>query len=235
MGAKILVVDDEKEVRTFLSRALGEIEGFSVEVAETAEEALQKIESVTFDLVLVDFKLPNMDGLQLITEIVNSKSEILTVLMTGQADIDSAVEAMKRGASDYLTKPFNLDEMLLRLRRVLQEKKRFVSIKTYPKRCSFSWEKIGEMKENQIEFWAGDGLTRLRIVEVIERERSIYMITREGKKTWPLKFQKLEEVHNKIHRREIGLLAYEIDKYIPTWGNYVSGLLKYLGCEKVLM
>ena len=91
------------------------------------------------------------------------------------------------------------------------------------------------MKENRIEFWAGDGLTRLRIVEVIERERSIYMITREGKKTWPLKFQKLEEVHNKIHRREIGLLAYEIDKYIPTWGNYVSGLLKYLGCEKVLM
>jgi hypothetical protein len=72
-------------------------------------------------------------------------------------------------------------------------------------------------------------------VEVIERERSIYMITREGKKTWPLKFQKLEEVHNKIHRREIGLLAYEIDKHIPTWGNYVSGLLKYLGCEKVLM
>ncbi len=58
MGAKILVVDDEKKVTTFLSRVLGEIEGFFVEVAETAEEALQKIESVTFDLVLVGFKLP---------------------------------------------------------------------------------------------------------------------------------------------------------------------------------
>ena len=234
MRKKILVVDDDKQVRGYLSRALSEAGGFSVEVAETAEEALQKIQNVMFDLVLVDFKLPDMDGLQLITEIVNSKPEILTVLITGHSSIDSAVEAMKRGASDYLTKPFDLDEMLIRLRRVLEEKKRFVSIKNYPHGCSFSWEKIEEMKDNQTEFWAGDGLTRLRIVDVSERERTIYMITREGKKTWPLNFQKLGEVHNRIHRREIALLAYEIDKYIPTWGNYVSGLLKYLGCEKVL-
>jgi hypothetical protein len=60
------------------------------------------------------------------------------------------------------------------------------------------------------------------------------MITREGKKTWPLDFQKLEEVHNKIHRGEIAFLAYEIDRCIPTWGNYVSGLLRHLGCEEVL-
>lgn len=235
MGTKILVVDDDEEVRAVLFRTLSEVGGFSVEVAGTAEEALQKIESATFDLVLVDFKLPEMDGLQLITEIVNSKPEILIVMMTGRASIDSAVEAMKRGASDYLTKPIDLDEMFVRLRRVLEEKKRFVRIKKHPKGCLFSWEKIEEMKDSQIEFWAGDGLTRLRIVEVSEREGNIYMVTQEGKKTWPLKFQKLDEVHNKVHRREIALLAYEIDRYIPTWGNYVSGLLKYLGCEEALM
>src|SRR4030043_1956822 len=104
----------------------------------------------------------------------------------------------------------------------------------HPHGCSFGWEKIKEMKDNQIEFWAGDGFTRLRIVDVNERDETIYMITREGKKTWPLDFQKLEEVHNRIHRREIALLAYEIDKAIPMWGNYVSGLFKYLGCEEVL-
>jgi DNA-binding response OmpR family regulator len=234
MAAKILVIDDDKQVRGYLSRMLSEVGGFSVEVARTAEEGLQKIQSVMFDLVLVDLRLPDMDGLQLITEIVNSKPEILTVLITGHASIDSAVEALKRGASDYLTKPFNLDELLARLRRVLLEKKRFAGIRNYSQGCSFSWEKIKEMKDNQIEFWAGDGFSRLRIVDVSERERSIYMITREGKKTWPLDFQKLEEVHDKIHQREIALLAYEIDRYIPTWGNYVSGLLKYLGCEKVL-
>ena len=234
MGAKILVVDDDRQVRGYLSKTLSEVAGFSVEVAETAGEALQKLQSVMFDLVLVDLKLPDMDGLQLITEIVNSKPEILTVLITGYGSSDSAVEAMKRGASDYLTKPFNLDDMVARLRKVLLEKKRFASIKHHAHQCSFSWEKIKEMKENQIEFWAGDGFTRLRIVDVSEREETIYMTTREGKKTWPLDFQKLGEVHNRIHRREVALLAYEIDRYIPTWGNYVSGLLKYLGCEKVL-
>jgi DNA-binding response OmpR family regulator len=234
MGTKILVVDDEEQVRTYLSKVLSTTGDFSVEVAETAEEALEKIQSGVFDLVLVDLKLPKMDGLQLITEIVNFKPEILTVLITGRASIDSAVEAMKRGASDYITKPFDHDDMLARLRRVLQEKKRFVSIKKYQQGCSFSWEKIEEMKDNQTEFWAGDGFTRVRIVDTSPKGRFIYMVTREGSKTWPLKFQKLEEVHNKVHRGEIPILAYEIDKYIPTWGNYVSGLFKYLGCEKAL-
>jgi hypothetical protein len=70
-------------------------------------------------------------------------------------------------------------------------------------------------------------------VEVSDREGILHMITTEGKLTWPLRFQKLEEVHNRIHRREINVLAYEIEKHIPTWGNYVAGLLKYLGCDRV--
>lgn len=232
MRTTILVVDDEEQVRTFLSRALVEIGGFSVELAESAEEALQKIQNGVFDLALVDFKLPGMDGLQLITEIVKSKPRILTILLTGHADIDSAVEAMKRGASDYMTKPVDLDEMLVRIRRVLEERSRFSSIKNYPLQCSFSWERIKEMRGNQTEFWAGDGSTRLRIVDISERDATIFMITQDGKITWPLRREKLEEIHKRIHQREIALLAYEIDKYIPTWGNYVSGLLKYLGCDK---
>ena len=233
MEAKILVVDDEKEVTTFLSRALREIGGFSVEVAETAEGALQKIRNTMFDLVLVDFKLPDMDGLQLITEIVKSRPKTLTVLLTGYASIESAVEAMKRGASDYLTKPVDLEKLVACLLKVLEEKKRFVSIKNHPLQCSFGLEKIKEMRDAQTEFWAGDGLTRLRIVDVSERDGNIFMITQDGKKTWPLRYQRLEEIHSMIHRREIALRAYEIDRHIPTWGNYVSGLLEYLGCDKV--
>ena len=228
----ILVVDDDDHFRTFVSKALTEMGRYSVEEAESAEEALQKIGRVAFDLVLVDLRLPNMDGLQLITRIVDSKPEILTILITGHADIDSAVDAMKKGASDYLTKPFELEELLTRVRRVLEEKRRFVSISDQPRGCSFSWKKLKEMKDNQVEFWAGDGFTRLRIVEVSDREEIIHMITTEGKLTWPLRFEKLEDLHNRVHRREIGLMAYEIEKIIPTWGNYVSGLLRYLGCDK---
>ena len=102
-----------------------------------------------------------------------------------------------------------------------------------PPSCSFSWEKIREMKETGTEFWAGDGLNRLRIVEAIERDRTIYMMNQAGKKTWPVRFEKLEEVHARIHKGEVSLMAYEIDKLIPTWGNYIMGFFKFLGCEQV--
>jgi len=100
-------------------------------------------------------------------------------------------------------------------------------------KCSFSWEKLKEMKENKIEFWAGDGLNLLRIVEIDEKRKSFYVVNQSGKITWPLKFQKLEEVHNKIHSGGITLPSYEIDKLVPTWGNYIAGLFKYFGCDKV--
>jgi hypothetical protein len=98
--------------------------------------------------------------------------------------------------------------------------------------CSFSWEKIKEMKDQDIKFWAADGLNQLRIVGIDERQKTFYMVNQSGKMTWPLRYEKLEEVHNKIHSGEITLLSYEIDRLIPTWGNYMSGLFRYFGCDK---
>src|SRR4030067_2649496 len=131
MQSRILVVDDEKEIREFLSKALTRIAGFHVEVAEDGDDALKKIEQDKLDLILTDLKMPRMDGLKLITEIAKTKPEILTVLMTGHGTIDSALEAMKRGASDYLTKPLNIDELIVRLSKVLEEKQRFVRLKDF--------------------------------------------------------------------------------------------------------
>jgi hypothetical protein len=104
-------------------------------------------------------------------------------------------------------------------------------IEIVPK-CSFSWEKIKEMKDQDIKFWAADGLNQLRIVGIDEKQKSFYVINQSGKITWPLKYGKLEEVHNKFHKGEIPLLSYEIDRLVPTWGNYISGLFKYFGCDK---
>ncbi|HXX33185.1 MAG TPA: hypothetical protein VEM15_01795 [Thermodesulfobacteriota bacterium] len=98
--------------------------------------------------------------------------------------------------------------------------------------CSLSWEKLKEMKDHNIEFWAADGLTKLRIFEIDEKGKSFYLVNQLGKRTWPFKYHKLEELHNKIHNRDVALQAYEIDKLVPTWGNYIVGLLKYLGCDK---
>jgi signal transduction histidine kinase len=140
MENRILVVDDEKEIRDFLCKALIRLGGFHVELAESGEEALQKLEKEPFDLVLTDLKMPKMDGLQLVDKIVTSRPEILIVLMTGHGTIDSALEAMKRGASDYLTKPLNLDELIVRLAKVLAEKHRFTGLES----CIVDLEKANE-------------------------------------------------------------------------------------------
>jgi hypothetical protein len=99
-------------------------------------------------------------------------------------------------------------------------------------KCPLSWEKIKEMNAQDIKFWAADGLNQLRIVGIDEKQKSFYMINQSGKITWPLRYEKLVEVHEKIHNGTLTLLSYEIDRLIPTWGNYISGLFKYFGCDK---
>jgi signal transduction histidine kinase/GGDEF domain-containing protein len=152
MENRILVVDDEKEIRDFLFKALTRIAGFRVELAENGKEALQKIEKGNFDLVLTDLKMPDIDGLQLVAEIAKSKPEILTVLMTGHGTIDSALEAMKQGASDYLTKPLNLEEMLVRLQKVLEEKQRFVKLRDFAAQLEKANQELKRIDEMKSEF-----------------------------------------------------------------------------------
>jgi len=152
MENRILVVDDEEEIRDFLYKALSRMGGFHVEVAETAEEALQKIEKDQFDLVLTDLKMPKMDGLQLVTEIAKSKPEILTIMMTGHGTIDSALEAMKRGASDYLMKPLNLDELIIRIRKVLEERQRFVRLKDFADKLEKANQELRKIDAMKSEF-----------------------------------------------------------------------------------
>jgi hypothetical protein len=98
--------------------------------------------------------------------------------------------------------------------------------------CSFSWEKLVEMKNGKIQFLAGDGYKRLQIVEADEKSKSVHMICELGKITWPLRFDKLEEVHHKVHAGAVALIPYEMDRLIPTWGNFITGLLRYLGCDR---
>jgi hypothetical protein len=98
--------------------------------------------------------------------------------------------------------------------------------------CCFGWAILKEMKENHVEFWAADEYKKLQIVQIDERARDIYMICRQtGKITWPLSYEKLEDLHIRIHEGNLALNAYEIEKCIPTWGNYVTGLLRFLGCR----
>ncbi len=119
--AKILVVDDERGIREGCRRILLS-EGHVVEAAASAEEALEKLEADGFDLALIDLKMPGMSGMELLERIHEHDPEIVCVMMTGYASLETAVEAAKKGIYDYIPKPFNPDELLVVLRKAMEKR-----------------------------------------------------------------------------------------------------------------
>jgi len=105
---KILVADDEESMRWVLSKALKR-KGFTVDLAQDGRQALAMIQENIYDLAILDIKMPGMSGLDLLDRIRETRGDLLVVIMTAEASMKNAVEAMKRGAYDYITKPFDLD------------------------------------------------------------------------------------------------------------------------------
>jgi len=122
MSAKILVVDDDANLLE-LMKARVETAGYEVTTAADAEEAKSAAKSVVFDLAVVDMKLEGQDGILLMEELHASYPEMPVIILTGYGSIDSAVEAIKRGAYNYLTKPFDARELLLQISRALEKQK----------------------------------------------------------------------------------------------------------------
>jgi two-component system, NtrC family, response regulator AtoC len=116
--AAILIVDDESLVRWSLKERL-EGHGYDVTEAETSADALRQT-ATDIDLVLLDFKLPDGDGLEVLRQFKERSPETLVIMMTGYSTVENAVEAMKRGAYHYVNKPFNLDEVMLLVEKALE-------------------------------------------------------------------------------------------------------------------
>jgi response regulator RpfG family c-di-GMP phosphodiesterase len=123
--ARVLIVDDEPVIREVLLERLAEA-GFAVEAAVNSAEAIHKVRGNSFSLILSDISMPGGDGISLLRQVKAERPEIDVVMLTGVVDVDTAVRAIRLGASDYLTKPFNLDEVVLTVERTL-EKRRLIN------------------------------------------------------------------------------------------------------------
>ena len=120
-GARILVTDDEESMRYYLKRSLKR-RGYRVEAAEDGEKALELEEARPFDVVVLDLKMPGMDGLEVLRRVRKLDPEVMVILMTAYGTIRSAVEAMRNGAFDYITKPFEIEELEILVERALEQR-----------------------------------------------------------------------------------------------------------------
>ncbi len=128
--ATILVVDDEESIRDIVSRRLEE-EGYTCVTAADGKEALWKSFMQDFDLVLSDIKMPGMSGMEVLSQMINDHPDTGVVMITAISETQTAVEAMKIGAYDFVTKPFNLEDLLMRVQRALERRRLVLENREY--------------------------------------------------------------------------------------------------------
>ncbi len=126
---RALIVDDEETVREILSGFL-ESFGFETVCAQDGEEALQIYKKGTFDIVISDMMMPNMGGMDLLNELKQIDPDVIFILITGYPSMESAIAAIKMGARDYITKPFNIEEIKLKIDRALLERSLLGEVKS---------------------------------------------------------------------------------------------------------
>ena len=209
----LLVVDDDERIRNLLSQYLVK-EGFIVSTASGAEQARKKIQLIEFDLIILDIMMPGDDGLTLTKEI-RDNSDIPIILLTAKSGTDSKIEGLEIGADDYLTKPFNPKELLLRVLSILKRSK--------------SEENI----DNEIFF--GDYTLNIEKRELTKSKDRVYLTDREmnllialaKSPGQPLNREKLAGIDEPGRSVDVGInrlrRKIEKDPRMPLWLQTVRG------------
>src|SRR5919107_5233234 len=118
----LLIVDDETALREAIAERLAD-HGFIVEQADSGERALERISAFAFDILITDLRLPGIDGRQVVEAALERYPDIIPIVITGYGTVKDAVEAIKRGAADFITKPFQFDALLHVLRSALEQRR----------------------------------------------------------------------------------------------------------------
>ncbi len=140
---KILVIDDERAIRNTLKEVL-EYEKHEVDIAEDGPSGLELFASNTYDVVLCDIKMPKMDGIEVLNKISESSSHAPVIMISGHGNIDTAVEAIKKGAYDFLEKPLDLNRLLITIRNAMDKSSLIVQTQVLKNKVSKMYEIVGE-------------------------------------------------------------------------------------------
>ena len=141
--SKILVIDDERSIRNTLKEIL-EYEHYSVQLAENGIDGLKLIDSEKFDIILCDIKMPQMDGMEVLDKIFEKSIDTPVVMISGHGNIDTAVEAIKKGAFDFIEKPLDLNRLLITIRNAMDKSTLITETKVLKRKVSKTFEMIGE-------------------------------------------------------------------------------------------
>ena len=141
--ARILIIDDEKSIRRTLREIL-EYENFKVEEASDGLEGLTLVQKEKFDIILCDIKMPKMDGMEALDKFMDANVDAPIIMISGHGNIETAVEAVKKGAYDFIQKPLDLNRLLVTIRNALDKSNLVSETKTLRKKISKTFEMIGE-------------------------------------------------------------------------------------------
>lgn len=140
---RILIIDDENSIRRTL-RDILENEGYSIDDAPDGIEGLKHVKANHYDVILCDIKMPKMDGLEVLDKILESNPDVPVVMISGHGNIDTAVDAIRKGAYDYISKPPDLNRLLVTIRNAFEKSNLVTETKILKKKVSKKYEMIGE-------------------------------------------------------------------------------------------
>src|SRR5574339_81585 len=141
--AEILIIDDEKAIRKALSEILS-AEGYKTEEAGDGEEGLRKFKEKTYDVVLCDIKMPKIDGIEFLQKAGELNADVPVIMISGHGNIETAVDAVKKGAFDYISKPPDLNRMLITIRNAMDRSSLVTETKVLKRKVNRVQEMIGE-------------------------------------------------------------------------------------------
>lgn len=194
MNFKILVVDDEKNIRNGLARSL-EMEGYDLFMAENGTEALKELLKTEVDLIISDLKMPGMGGEALLKKVVAQYPTIPVIILTGHGTVENAVDAMRDGAYDFVTKPINLDRLSLLVKRALSKR----SLVLEHQALQTEVDRLSSKARSSFIGKSGEMMRIFELIEQVANSKASILITGEsgvGKELVA------EEIHSKSNRRE---------------------------------